>query len=215
MGYSARVKYLEASAAERYEQARFAKHVQAGEERMVRSLLARCEGVVRSLDAPCGTGRLTGLLPGQVTALDISPAMVARVDADVARRRVGDVEALTFPDRSFDLVSCVRLLQHLPDCATLDRVIGELTRVSARYLLVSYFEKLSLQHLRRALKWVLAGHKRGRRAWRWPALRRRFRAQGFVRVATRCSAPGLSEQVFVLLERLDSTGSDQTEETPR
>jgi ubiquinone/menaquinone biosynthesis C-methylase UbiE len=91
----------------------------------------------RILDAACGTGFLTRHLPGDVTALDQSAAMVeiARGRRPDAAYAVGDALALPFPDRSFDLVFTAHFYGHLrePDGA---RFLAEARRVAPRLVVV-------------------------------------------------------------------------------
>ncbi len=91
----------------------------------------------RVLDAACGTGFLTQHLPGEVTALDQSAAMLElagerRPDAELV---VGDALALPFPDETFDLVFTAHFYGHLrePDRT---RFLAEARRVGARLVVV-------------------------------------------------------------------------------
>jgi SAM-dependent methyltransferase len=84
----------------------------------------------RLLDAGCGSGRtLDELSPyGQVSGVDLSPLAVEaakhRGHADV---RLSAVEALPFCDSSFDVVTCLDVIEHTPD----DRAsLAELLRVT-------------------------------------------------------------------------------------
>jgi len=72
---------------------------------------------------------------GRLVGLDASQAMIAE-----ARRRasehqlgvafeVGDVQALPFPDATFDVCRAARLLEHLPDAG---QALYEMTRVTRR-----------------------------------------------------------------------------------
>lgn len=63
----------------------------------------------------------------------------------------GDLLALPFADRSFDVVVCCRLLHHLDDRA-LELVLGELSRVTRRLLIVSYWSGSSWPGWRRRLR---------------------------------------------------------------
>ena len=95
-----------------------------------RANLLRAE---RVLDAGCGTGVITAELArrtrGEVTGLDLDPAMVAfarQVASDV-RFEQGDVLALPFPDGHFDVVCCHFLLLWVKDP---ERAVCEMARVT-------------------------------------------------------------------------------------
>src|SRR6185295_5515633 len=71
------------------------------------------------LDAPCGTGVLTGVLTSlglRVTSLDISAAMLAVASERASDRGYvrADVERLPFAAGTFDAVVCNRFLMHVP-----------------------------------------------------------------------------------------------------
>jgi ubiquinone/menaquinone biosynthesis C-methylase UbiE len=71
---------------------------------------------------------------GRVTAIDISAGLIAEAQDLAAREgigdriewRVGDAQALAFPDASFDLVLAHTLVSHVPDPA---QVVREAARV--------------------------------------------------------------------------------------
>ena len=91
-----------------------------------------------ALDFGCGVGRLTRALAGRFqtcVGVDISPAMIQQ-----ARRLNADRPGCTFvlnttddlafaSDRSFDLVYCDIVLQHLPSHTMMERYIREFVRV--------------------------------------------------------------------------------------
>jgi SAM-dependent methyltransferase len=103
----------------------------------------------RVLEVGCGPGHLSVQLAGQhrleVTGLDLDPAMIARAAANTDRaahrggRRpsflVGDVAALAFPDRSFDLVVSTLSMHHWADPAAGLAEIGRVLRPGARALI--------------------------------------------------------------------------------
>jgi SAM-dependent methyltransferase len=103
----------------------------------------------RVLEVGCGPGHLSGQLAGQhgleVTGLDLDPAMIARARASTDRagnrggRRpsflVGDVAALAFPDRSFDLVVSTLSIHHWADPTAGLGEIGRVLRPGARALI--------------------------------------------------------------------------------
>jgi SAM-dependent methyltransferase len=99
----------------------------------------------RILDVGTGTGRAALLFAhggARVTAIDASEQML-----DVARGRaaeqgirsirfgVGDAHALDFPNRSFDVACCLRVLMHTPNWRM---VIAELCRVADQLVIVDY-----------------------------------------------------------------------------
>ena len=81
----------------------------------------------------------------EVTGLDLDPAMITRARANTDRagnrggRRpsflVGDVAALAFPDRSFDLVVSTLSMHHWADPAAGLGEIGRVLRPSGRALI--------------------------------------------------------------------------------
>ena len=102
--------------------------------------LARLEAGQSVLDVGCGTGALAiaakGFVGagGQVAGVDPSPEMVARATRKAARAGVearfdvGTIEALPFPDATFDTVLSSLMLHHLTHDARQEG-IGEITRV--------------------------------------------------------------------------------------
>jgi SAM-dependent methyltransferase len=86
---------------------------------LLRQLAPRCE---RILDIGCGAGAFTRLLARRahhVTGVDLSPQMLrlaAQRAADVANVHflVGDVLDLQYPAGSFDAITAVAVLHHLP-----------------------------------------------------------------------------------------------------
>jgi SAM-dependent methyltransferase len=102
-----------------------------GRRRIIRAELARLTlpPHARVLDAGCGSGRtleeLRGL--GEVSGIELSPdaAAVARSrgDFDV---RIGRLEELPWDEDTFDLITCLDVIEHTPD----DRMtLRELRRV--------------------------------------------------------------------------------------
>ncbi len=96
---------------------------------------------VRTLDVACGTGFLTRHLPGEVTGLDQSDAMVelARERVPHATFVVGDALHLPFADGSFDRVFTSYFYCHLEEperrrfLAEARRVAPELVIVGSRH----------------------------------------------------------------------------------
>jgi SAM-dependent methyltransferase len=98
----------------------------------------------RLLDVGCGVGHYYRSLKERVpvrlcyTGLDatsyyIERAREAFANDDNAGFVVGDVFAIDFPDRAFELVMCNNVLVHLPSVV---RPLGELCRVARRSVLI-------------------------------------------------------------------------------
>jgi SAM-dependent methyltransferase len=101
------------------------------------------------LEVGCGPGLLSlrlGRHHGfEVTGLDLDPAMIAQARANADRPEngdhrqpsflVGDVAALAFPDRSFDLVVSTLSMHHWADPAAGLAEIGRVLRPGGRALI--------------------------------------------------------------------------------
>ena len=102
-----------------------------GRRRIIRAELDRLPlpAGARVLDAGCGSGRTLEELDryGEVFGIELDPG--AASVAQSRRRgevRVGRLEELPWPDASFDLITCLDVIEHTPD----DRVtLRELRRV--------------------------------------------------------------------------------------
>lgn len=131
------------------------------------------------LDCPCGAGRITPVLSArglEITGMDVSLQMLKQAAGhrEPYRAVQGDALALPFRDRSFSAVVSMRFLYHLGTREERVRALAEMSRVSKRYLVVSFFDSRTLQSLEKRLK-VLAGRK--------PALRVEINRSQFEREA--------------------------------
>ena len=129
------------------------------EQSFARQLMALAGPEASVLDAPCGSGRFYPILSkaGRLTMLDLDPAMLDEVrrahgQASSLQLVRGDASALPFPDGSFDLVLCMRLLHHIGDDALRLKILRELARVTRRYVGLSFYTSLSWRYLRRAAR---------------------------------------------------------------
>jgi SAM-dependent methyltransferase len=85
---------------------------------------------LRVLEVGCGPGelseRISSELRASVVALDLSPRMVTLARSRGVDARLGDAQALTFADSTFDCVVAAWMLYHVPD---VDRALREFARV--------------------------------------------------------------------------------------
>jgi SAM-dependent methyltransferase len=118
---------------------RFARRERPGWEGEVAALTAALRGLppARTLDAACGTGFLTVHLPGAVTGLDQSAAMLAiargrRPDADFVE---GDALDPPFEDGRFERVHAAHFYGHL-DNAQRERFLEQARRLAPELVIV-------------------------------------------------------------------------------
>jgi ubiquinone/menaquinone biosynthesis C-methylase UbiE len=208
--------YQNANIAREYDRARFSSFTgrtfDVLEKRALRRVLSRVLSEIpdpRTLDVPCGTGRITLLLLEaglNVTGGDISEAMLevarekcASVGTRATFRRL-DLDSLDLPDQSFQLVTCIRLFHHLQ---TLERtaVLKELSRVSSRFVLINVSFSSPYYGLRRRIKRRL-GQGVSRTSSTWAEILAEASAAGLRARCTRMVLPGVSEDMIVLLEKL-------------
>jgi SAM-dependent methyltransferase len=139
----------------------------------------------RVLDVGCGPGHLANRLARdnglEVTGLDLDPAMIERARANAehevaAERRptfvVGGVDALPFPDASFDLVVSTLSMHHWADATAGLAEIGRVLRPDGRALMWDIRAGVVPLHRHQPdpLDRVAGSHLRLARAmpWRWP-----------------------------------------------
>lgn len=102
-----------------------------GRRRVVRAALdgLDLEPGARLLDAGCGSGRMLDELAayGEPVGLDIDEHAVAFARRRGHTVRRGSIETSPFADGSFDLITCLDVLEHTPDD---QRTLRELRRVT-------------------------------------------------------------------------------------
>jgi SAM-dependent methyltransferase len=158
-------------------------------------------------DIPCGTGKLVPVLaPIPTIGGDVSRQMMTIARAGARDTSAPwqfaqlDVTALPFQSKTFDLVICLRLLHRVPQDIKVT-ALGELTRVSRRFVMVSYGVTNAWHALRQRLRRLV----RGGNSVPYPMSRESaadlFRKSGW-RVASRVSPlPVVSAEEIALLVR--------------
>jgi SAM-dependent methyltransferase len=103
-------------------------------------LIAEVFAPERALDVGCGPGFLMQFLHElgiDVHGVDFSPASIQLAPPAMKERiRIGPTDSLELPDRSFDLVICREVMEHLT-ILQVRRTVGEICRVSSRYAYVT------------------------------------------------------------------------------
>jgi SAM-dependent methyltransferase len=103
-----------------------------GRRRVVRAVLDELSlpPGAQVLDAGCGSGRMLEELEdyGQVFGIELDPeALDVALSRGVGQVRAGRLEQLPWGDDTFDLITCLDVIEHTPDDR---RALAELRRVS-------------------------------------------------------------------------------------
>lgn len=148
--YLARKAYLDHDTVARYERDRFSgimgRYRYRREQTAVRGVIQMLPPDLAVLDCPSGVGRWWPTLADRasgITALDVSPAMVAASQeriSDVAvpvTTILGVAEGIPMDNGSVDLVFSHALTKHLPVLAQ-HRVLQEFARVTRKWVISSF-----------------------------------------------------------------------------
>jgi ubiquinone/menaquinone biosynthesis C-methylase UbiE len=111
------------------------------------------------LEIAVGTGRNLPHYPDgvRVTGIELSPEMLelarrqAAATGSRADLRLGDAQALEFPDESFDTITCTLSLCTIPDDRAAVREVRRVLRPGGRFIL--------MEHVRSPLRRVRAGQR--------------------------------------------------------
>lgn len=136
---------------------RFVNRWLGGRRALLRAVLPHLEAPARLLDVGCGSGDLPVTLAraasGPIVAVGLDAKLLHLREAPYVLRRVaGDVRALPFPPRSFDVVTASCLLHHFdaPEVPSLLRALFGLCR---RALVVNDLHRSRLPHA--VSRWLL------------------------------------------------------------
>lgn len=183
--------YADPAMAEQFDAMRFGgpigRLIAADQEEVIASFLDPIPGRT-ILDVGTGTGRAVIALArrgGIVTGVDASAEMLAMARRRAADAKVsvvfaqGDAHRLTFEDRSFDAVICLRVLMHTPDWR---QSLGELCRVSRDRVVFDYpalSSAAALQSVARRVAHSFGARVEAYRVFADRAVRETLRANGF------------------------------------
>lgn len=136
----------------------FGKKVNELEKKAIQRLLDKIK-VKKVLDMPCGTGRITQYLLENgytVSGSDVSSDMVKEAKKKLKGYKklnclvVAPGDHLPFKDNEYELVTCIRLMNHLPK-ESRAKILKELHRVT-KYLLVSNSKRSSIFGIKKYVK---------------------------------------------------------------
>ncbi len=167
-------RYASVGDAENYRDRRFGRSrhgrkVDAAERHLVGQLVDDLSVGGPVLDVPCGAGRLLPALASrgrEWVGVDISAEMLglarkAAAKADGACRLViADARRLPFADGRFELALSMRLLHRVRTAEERAAVLRELARVSAGWVLFSFYSRCSWRGFRDRLRGRYSGETR-------------------------------------------------------
>ena len=107
-------------------------------QRIIQTAALIPEDVKSLIDVGCGNGVFVNFLKGsrpdlQLTACDRSQTALQFVQVN---KTEADITHLPFADNSFDCVSCLEVIEHLPE-DMYQKALAELLRVSRKYIIIS------------------------------------------------------------------------------
>jgi SAM-dependent methyltransferase len=108
-------------------------------DRMLAAVNFIPSGITSLLDVGCGNGAFLSFLETvrpEISACGVEPSRAAHNSKWCSSTIVmGDISSLPFPDRSFDVVSSMAVLEHIPT-GSLSHSLRELSRVARQYILI-------------------------------------------------------------------------------
>jgi ubiquinone/menaquinone biosynthesis C-methylase UbiE len=208
--------YQNTAVAGTYDQARFRSFSGRLGDRKEKLALCRAldstNGVLTAADAACGTGRMTQILLDHglaVTGVDISLEMMDQARAKLAghkgqlRFTRASLFDLPFDPASFDLANCSRLFGHY-NTADRRKLLGELARVSKKWVIVQYFHESPLTKFKRFIKRGLRMYQGVVHPIDEATLREELQSAGLREVNRFWCRRYYSEEVFVLAVKQDA-----------
>jgi len=115
-----------------------------GEEQQKKFLLIKerflshidVEDIGRALDVGCGTAPYAAMIGFPVEGIDPSAGLLRR--CPYRKKRVGNAEALPYPDHAFDLVFSLTAIQNFAD---IEKGLREMRRVGKEMFILSYLKR--------------------------------------------------------------------------
>lgn len=135
----------------------YRKHIESFLDRMCEMVESTTPSSV--LDAGCGEGYVVDLLARRnpdwrISGVDLSDEAIAYANehfGEQGRFRTGSLYKLPYSDRSFDVVVCSEVLEHLDDP---NRAMLELKRVARRHVLITVPHEPYFQWLNTLGRWL-------------------------------------------------------------
>lgn len=110
------------------------------------------------VDIPCGSGRFTTTFEmiGTLYGFDYNPHMVEEAKKNNAHKNatfdVGDIKQIPLDDGAVDIVFSMRLLHHVDNDETRQKIINELVRVAKHWVAFSFYRSDSWKYWRKKIR---------------------------------------------------------------
>lgn len=111
------------------------------------------------VDVPCGSGRFFEIFSkaAKLTMVDYSESMLKVAEErygipENVKMLQGDIVSLPLSDNSADLCFCMRFFHHLDNDKVTLKVLKELSRVSRKYVALSFYNRNCLRYYRKKLR---------------------------------------------------------------
>lgn len=128
------------------------------EKRAIMKATTYCHDVVKLIDIPCGTGKMTSLLSDKYDVyigMDMSYEMMQQIkDKEKLTFVQADGTAFPFIDNAVDLIVTLRLIHRLP-ADIKHKFFTELARVSKNYIIFSFSDNSLLLRILLRIKIAL------------------------------------------------------------
>lgn len=152
-------------AAKDYDQERFSKsgrmkRLDAWEQDFAKIVFDRVGGSNATiLDMPCGNGRFFDTFKSaqKLSLFDYAPTMLEALvakhpEAAACERKQGDIMNIPLEDGSVDLAFSMRLFHHIEDAEKRQRALSELSRVSKKWVAISFYNTATWRYIRKRLR---------------------------------------------------------------
>jgi len=162
--YSAEWSKKDIEQARNYENDRYSKPTRGRrldriDKAFARKLYSMVGSNAHIVDIPCGTGRFFEIFSkaAKLTMIDYSESMlkVAKERHEIPENVTmlqGDIASLPLSDNSADLCFCMRFFHHLDNDKITLKVLKELSRISRKYVAISFYNRNCLRYYRKKLR---------------------------------------------------------------
>jgi SAM-dependent methyltransferase len=186
------------------------------EQRIVTELLAPLPEGADLLDAACGAGRISAALAEagwNPLGMDASAVMILKgIEAKhitPGGAALGSISMLPFRDRTFDGGVCIRFMHHLAGKEQRLTALEELRRVVQGPIVVSFWTRFNVQHMRRCIKRLFGRRPSARHALRLKQYKNEVKSAGLSVKRVRFLYPFVSETVYLLIHPEEAGPGDR------